>query len=289
MHQIDIFLNFFGEGRADSLSVLRLDLPDPLSGGNKSFKLKYNLEEMKRLGCNKLLTFGGAFSNHIAAVATAGKNNNIETTGIIRGDELNADSNSVLKYASGCGMKLIFVTREDYRKRNDPDFINSLHQCYGPAYILPEGGSNELAVKGCKEILSKETDDYDVIICPVGTGATLAGIIAAAKPHQKIIGIAVLKGKGYLEREVNALLKNQQVAAEWEINHDFTFGGYANPPTALYEFVNKVEKKFNLPLEPVYSGKALLAMVKIKKRNAFVGKHPLFIHTGGYAFTGYSV
>ncbi|MEO5644929.1 MAG: 1-aminocyclopropane-1-carboxylate deaminase/D-cysteine desulfhydrase [Bacteroidia bacterium] len=285
MPRIDLLNGFFGEQENNSLAVLRLDLPDPLSGGNKSYKLKYNLVEMQRQGLNKLLTFGGAFSNHIAAVATVGKKNDFETIGIIRGNELNAGSNDVLKYAASCGMKLFFVTRDEYKKRNDPDFIDSLQQRYGPAYVLPEGGSNELAVKGCMEILSRETDAYDVIICPVGTGATLAGIIAAAKPHQKIIGIAVLKGKGYLEREVNALLKNQPLAAEWEINHDFTFGGYANPHAALFEFDSKIKKKFKLPLEYVYSGKALLAMVKMKRGNAFIGKHPLFIHTGGYAFT----
>jgi len=174
--QIDSINNFFSEEENSFLDILRLDLPDPVSGGNKLFKLKYNLEEMRRLQLTRLLTFGGAFSNHIAAVATAGKKNNLETIGIIRGEELNEDSNVVLKYAASCGMKLVFISRDDYRKRNEQAFCEKLLNEFGPAYLLPEGGSNEFAVKGCKEILSQQTDRYDVIVCPVGTGATLAGI-----------------------------------------------------------------------------------------------------------------
>jgi 1-aminocyclopropane-1-carboxylate deaminase len=272
-------------GQAASLSILRLDLPDPLSGGNKSFKLKYNLVEMKRLGYNKLLTFGGAFSNHIAAAAHAGRKNNFETIGIIRGDELDKDSNTVLKYASECGMKLIFVSREEYRKRNDVQFIEELMKQYGPAYLLPEGGSNEFAVKGCKEILSEATETSDIIICPVGTGATLAGIIAAAKPHQEIIGVAVLEGKEYLEKEVARLLQNENILAKWKIEYGFTFGGYARSSPALVNFVNEAKTKYDLPLDLIYSGKTLFAIDEMKKGNAFREKHLLFIHTGGYAFS----
>lgn len=282
MPQIDVLKGFFGEDSANSLAILRLDLPDPLSGGNKSFKLKYNLQETKRLGFKKLITFGGAFSNHIAAVANAGKKNEIETVGIIRGEELNADSNAVLKYASYRGMQLIFISREDYRKRNDPDFINLLQQQYGPAYLLPEGGSNEFAVKGCKEILPAEADLFDIIICPVGTGATLAGIIASAKSHQEIIGVAVLEGKEYLENEVAQLLQNQSVQAKWKIEHGFTFGGYARSSPLLEAFVAEMKTKYNLPLEPVYSAKALYAL---KETGNKINCRILFIHTGGYAFS----
>jgi 1-aminocyclopropane-1-carboxylate deaminase len=278
--RIDVLHDFFDDG--NSLAVLRLDLPDPLAGGNKSFKLKYNLEEMKWRRLNRLLTFGGAFSNHIAAVANAGRKNNFETTGIIRGDELNADSNAILKYASGCGMKLIFVSREEYRRRNDPEFIDELLQQYGPAYVLPEGGSNEFAVKGTKEILSEATDPFDAIVCPVGTGATVAGIIAAAKPHQEITGIAVLEGAAYLEREVERLLQNEIIRAKWSIEHGFTFGGYARSSAELEKFVAEMQAKYDLPLDLVYSGKALFALREMKKGT---GKQFLFIHTGGYAFS----
>lgn len=282
MSQIDVLENFFGDGEDNSLAVLRLDLPDPLSGGNKSFKLKYNLEEMKRLGFNKLITFGGAFSNHIAAVANAGKKNNFETIGIIRGNELDNNSNTVLKFASSCGMKLVFISREDYRKRNDSEFIDELLKQHGPAYVLPEGGSNEFAVKGCKEILSAETSSFDTIICPVGTGATLAGIIASAQPHQEIIGVAVLEGAAYLEKEVATLLRNENVQAKWKIEHEFTFGGYGNSSAGLEKFIKEIKSKFDLLLDHVYSAKALYAASALKKVKT--GK-TLFIHTGGYAFS----
>jgi 1-aminocyclopropane-1-carboxylate deaminase len=281
MARIEQFTGIAGE----TLSILRLDLPDPLSGGNKSFKLKYNLAEMKRLGYNRLLTFGGAFSNHIAAVANAGRKNNFETVGIIRGDELRHDSNAVLNYATECGMKLIFVSRDEYRKRNNPEFIEELLKRYGPAYLLPEGGSNEFAVKGCREILSEGTGLFDTIICPVGTGATLAGIIAAAKPTQEIIGIAVLEGKDYLEKEVSTLLQNENILAKWKIVHDFTFGGYARSSSELEIFVNEMKSKHDLSLDLIYSGKALFAINEMKKGNALRGKHLLFVHTGGYAFS----
>jgi 1-aminocyclopropane-1-carboxylate deaminase len=280
--KIETISNFFADGI--SLDVLRLDLPDPISGGNKSFKLKYNLEEMRRQKLNRLLTFGGAFSNHIAAVATAGKKEKIETIGIIRGDELNENSNAVLKYASDCGMKLVFISREEYRKRNELYFIENILVKYGPAYFLAEGGSGELAVKGCMEILSAETDKYDAIVCPVGTGSTLAGIIAAAKGNQEIIGITVLEGKDYLEYVVRTLLENKRAIAKWKLNGNFTFGGYGNSNSVLKNFIVEMKNKYSLPLDPIYSGKTLFGIREMKKEDSLRGKNLLFIHTGGYAF-----
>jgi 1-aminocyclopropane-1-carboxylate deaminase len=260
--------------------LLRLDLPDPLSGGNKFYKLKRNLEEIRRQKKTSLLTFGGAFSNHIAAVAAAGRRAGIPTTGIIRGEELNKDSNKVLRFAAECGMQLHFISREDYRKRNDPEFVRSLAMLSDDAYILPEGGSNAFAVKGCMEILPPESAAFDIIICPVGTGATLAGIIASAAAHQLVTGIAVLEGKSYLETEVKNLLTGFSASASWQINHDFNFGGYAKTDTRLEEFI--AEMKNTLPLDNIYSGKALFAAKEIAKEAH--GKKILFIHTGGYAF-----
>jgi 1-aminocyclopropane-1-carboxylate deaminase len=280
--EIQILPDFFGK---TPLSILRLDLPDPVSGGNKIFKLKYNLVEMRKQGFEKLLTFGGAFSNHIAAVATAGKKNGFGTVGIIRGDELTEISNPVLDYASSCGMKLVFISREDYRKRNEKEFQGQLLEQYGPAYLLPEGGSNEFAVKGCMEILSEATDFYDEIFCPVGTGATLAGIIVGAKKHQLITGIAVLNGKEYLEKEVEKFLSGETVNAEWQIVHDFTGGGYGKSSPGLKDFEADMKNKYDLPLDEIYSAKTLYAISQMKKTNLLRGENPLFIHTGGYAFS----
>lgn len=276
MQQIDI--------PSGKISILRLDLPDPLSGGNKSYKLKYNLEAMRAAGKNTMLSFGGAFSNHIAALAAGGKCEKFQTIGIIRGEELNENSNAVLQFASSCGMQLHFVSREEYRRRNDADFIAELEKEFPGVYLLPEGGSNELAVKGCSEILNEESARADLIFAPVGTGATLAGIIASAKAHQHVTGIAVLEGKTYLENEVRRLLGNREIQCSWEINSDFTFGGYARSNENLLNFISEIQNQFQLPLDPVYSGKAFYAMTEILKAEKFRNAKPLFIHTGGYAF-----
>jgi 1-aminocyclopropane-1-carboxylate deaminase len=265
------------------ISLLRLDLPDPLSGGNKLYKLKYNLEEMRRFGKNTLLTFGGAYSNHIAAVAKAGKDRGFQTIGIIRGEELNPGSNPVLQFAAECGMRLVFISREDYRKKNEPGFIEQLRSQYGDFYFLPEGGSNSFAVNGCREILPPEAASFDVIICPAGTGATLAGIIASALPHQLVTGIAVLSGKNYLENEIQKLLTGYDVKCKWQVRHDFTFGGYGKSSAELEAFI-AFRKKENLPLDPVYSGKSFFAALQIAGEDPFRGKRILFVHTGGYAF-----
>ena len=271
---------------ADQVSILRLDLPDPLSGGNKSYKLKYNLQQMRDEMKSTMLSFGGAFSNHIAALAAAGKREKFASIGIIRGEELNPDSNAVLHFASSCGMQLHFVSREDYRKRNDPDFLAKLKTQFLQAYFLPEGGSNALAVKGCMEILTEESKTADLIFCPVGTGASLAGIIASAAAHQQIIGIAVLERKAYLEKEIDRLLGNRPVKSRWEINGDFSFGGYAKSNRQLDEFISRMKNEFNVPLDPVYSGKAFYAMNEILQAERFRNKKSVFIHTGGYAFAG---
>lgn len=225
-----------------------------------------------------MLTFGGAFSNHIAAVAAAGKANGISTIGIIRGEELSASSNEVLQFASSCGMELHFVSRENYRKRNDPEFLAALSPQFDDPYLLPEGGSNALAVKGCMEILPREAMTADLIFCPVGTGATLAGIIASAAAHQRVIGIAVLEGKEYLEAEVRRHLAGFDVKADWEINADFTFGGYAKTDAKLSRFIEEQP----LPLDPVYSGKCFYAMLQLAQSDNFPLRQFLFIHTGGY-------
>lgn len=276
MQQID-----FPFGR---IFILRLDLPDPLSGGNKSYKLKYNLDAMRAAGKKSMLSFGGAFSNHIAALAAGGKREKFQTIGIIRGEELNENSNPVLQFANECGMQMHFVSRENYRRRNDPDFIAELEKQFPGVYILPEGGSNEFAVKGCAEILTAESENADFIFAPVGTGATLAGIIASAKAHQRVIGIAVLEGKTYLENEVRRLLGNREVKCKWEINGDFTFGGYAKSNEALLNFILQMKTEFDLPLDPIYSGKAFYAMTEMMKGESFKDKEVLFVHTGGYAF-----
>ena len=267
-----------------SLGILRCDLPDPISGGNKRYKLKYNLEQFSSGKYSALLTFGGAYSNHIAAVAYAGKRNGFRTIGIIRGEELNRESNSILRHASHCGMELVFLSRTEYRRRNDADFAEELMRQFGNVYIVPEGGSNHWAVRGCKEILSEETVRFDDIVCPVGTGATVAGIISSAKPHQRITGVAVLEGELYLRRLIESQLSFEEHKAAWQLDSRFTLGGYAHSSQELALFIEAMRSEADLPLDPVYSGKVLFAVHQMAKMGEFVGRKVLFVHTGGYAF-----
>ncbi len=268
-----------------SLAVLRLDLPDPVVGGNKRYKLKYNLQDFRSSGSKSILTFGGAYSNHLAATAAACEQESISCIGIVRGDELNASSNRVLEFAASRGMQLDFVSRETYLKRNEQAFHEQLQVQYGNVFILPEGGSNARAVKGCTEILNSECSGYDDIICPVGTGATLAGIILSAQPHQKVTGIAILEGEDYVRGLVASFVNEHSPAVQWEIDSGHTLGGYAKSDDQLKIFNEEMFTQCQLPLDHIYSGKTLFAIHKMAVNGVFLNRKVLFIHTGGYAFT----
>lgn len=205
-----------------NLFVLRLDKIHPDISGNKWHKLKYNLEEAKKQKKDTLLTFGGAYSNHISATAAAGKEFGFKTIGIIRGEELNENENPTLRFAKECGMKLHFVSREEYRqiRINEILPIRILSQLPTPdsqLYFLPEGGTNELAIKGCAEILSHIDIPFDYVCCPVGTGGTIAGIISSLNENQKAIGFSVLKDGGFLKAEVEKLLSSPCPLREGDI------------------------------------------------------------------------
>ena len=177
-----------------ALHIKREDLLFPNISGNKYRKLKYNLEAAKAGGHKTLITFGGAFSNHLHATAAAGKQYGFRTVGLVRGEELGEKPlNPTLARAREWGMKLIFLNRKEYRLKSDPDFLKTLMESYGPAYLLPEGGTNEPAVRGCSEILTPADRDFTHICCPVGTGGTLAGLARSAQPEQRILGYPALK------------------------------------------------------------------------------------------------
>lgn len=267
----------------NSLGLLRLDLPDAVAGGNKSFKLKYHLEVFRMMGEGSILSFGGAWSNHIASLAYAGKVNGIPTIGVIRGEELNEDSNPVLRFAKECGMKLHFISREYYRQKNETESTLDFIDQFGAIYIVPEGGGGDQGVRGCLEILTPDCDTFDEIVLPVGTGTTIAGLIQTAKSHQHITGVAVLSAKDHLENEITRMMY-EKIYCTWDILHDFTLGGYANTSEELTEFISTMKTRFNLPLDHVYSGKALFALHKLTSAGSFRGKKVLFVHTGGYAF-----
>ena len=266
----------FIEKHGVNLFVLRLDLIHPTISGNKWYKLKYNLEEAKKQKKETLLTFGGAFSNHIAATAAAGKEFGFKTIGIIRGDELNEDENKILRFAKECGMELNFVSREDYKEKKIP---NSLTHQLSSIYILPEGGTNKLAVKGCAEIISHINIPFDFVCSPVGTGGTIAGIISSLKENQKAIGFSVLKGASFLKEEIEKLIPKKN---NWELNFDYHFGGYAKHTTEFLKFISNYEKQNGIPLEHVYTGKMMFGIYDLIKKNYFPkNSTAIAIHTGG--------
>ncbi|HNU58890.1 MAG TPA: pyridoxal-phosphate dependent enzyme [Aquaticitalea sp.] len=262
----------------DEISLKPDYLSHPAISGNKYRKLKYNLVEAKKLQKNALLTFGGAFSNHIAAVAAAGAVCGFDTIGVIRGDELaNVDANPTLQFAQKQGMRFKYVSRETYKKRHDAAFHKSLEQAFGSVYILPEGGTNALAVKGCEEILTKSDAGFDYICCPVGTGGTVAGLVNSCLPHQKILGFSALKGSFLKDEIIKFAAKDN-----WELITDYHFGGYAKINTELIGFINRFKARHGIPLDPVYTGKMLYGIFDMVSKGFFPkGAKILAVHTGG--------
>jgi len=247
--------------------------------GNKYRKLKYNLEAAKKLNKHTLLTFGGAYSNHVAALAAAGNEFWFKTIGVIRGEELEGkiDSNPTLSFAKSLGMTLKFVSRSDYRLKTSESFIASLKDEFADFYLVPEGGTNTLAVKGCVEILTKEDEVFDYICCPVGTGGTISGIINSSFPHQKVLGFPALK-ENFLDNEIDTFVNKNN----WQLIRDYHFGGYAKINSELIEFINEFNALHDIPLDPVYTGKMMFGIKAMIARGE-IDKHAkvLAIHTGG--------
>lgn len=261
------------------LDVLREDLNHPLIQGNKFRKLKYNLIQAKESGCDTLLTFGGAFSNHIHATAAAGKAFGFKTVGVIRGEELQYKKlNLTLQQAQYFGMEFKFISRKDYRDKNEIAFISALKNEFPTAYILPEGGTNEFAVKGCKEILDERTRTYDFICLPIGTAGTISGVICSSEMHQKILGFPALKDAGFLQDEI----KKYTDKINYEFINTYHFGGYAKFSDELITFVNDFYTEIKIPLDPVYTGKMFFGLNDMIQNEYFSkGSKILAIHTGG--------
>lgn len=267
-----------------ALYIKREDLLHPYVSGNKFRKLKYNLLEAKKMNHQTLLTFGGAYSNHIHATAYAGKKNGFKTIGIIRGEELGGENlektlsqNSTLAFAKAHGMQLFFVTRSDYKCKDTPAFIEKLTQEFGNFYVLPEGGTNDLAIKGCTEILTPQDSSFSHVCCAVGTSGTVTGIIESSKPHQQIIGFPVLK-ENYLDAEIS----KKTSATNWHLNRNAHLGGYAKVTPELVNFINSFYKKHRIPLDPIYTGKLLQGVYNEIIQGNFPKKSRILaIHTGG--------
>jgi 1-aminocyclopropane-1-carboxylate deaminase len=270
---------FLDKERNIQVYIKREDLIHPFVSGNKFRKLKYNLAEAKKRNFDTLLTFGGAFSNHIAAVAAAGKLEGFKTIGIIRGEELAIETNGnpTLKFASENGMQFEFVSREQYRTKTATDFLLHLKQKFGAFYLIPEGGTNELAVKGCTEILTEEDKAFDFIACAVGTGGTISGIIESASLHQQILGFPALKGE-FLQNEI----RNFVTKSNWRLIKGFEFGGYAKLTTELIVFMNDFLAETQVLLDPIYTAKMVFGVKSLIHDGFFPNDSKiLLIHTGG--------
>jgi 1-aminocyclopropane-1-carboxylate deaminase len=262
-----------------TLFIKREDLLHPFVSGNKFRKLKYNLEAAAAGGFETLLTFGGAFSNHIAATAYSGKQNGFKTIGIIRGDELSNkwQRNPTLKFAHGQGMRFKFVTRESYREKHQINFLKDLEAEFGSCYILPEGGTNLAAVKGCEEILAPDDAGFDIICCCVGTGGTLAGIVNASQPHQRVLGFPAIRG-GFIKEDIRKFATRQN----WDLNVAYHFGGYGKVTEPLVDFINDFKARTAIPLDPVYTGKMLFGVLELVKEGFFPERTKILaIHSGG--------
>ncbi len=262
----------------------REDEIHPFISGNKYRKLKYNILEADKQEKKTLLTFGGAFSNHISAVAFAGKEFGFNTIGIIRGDELGVDLEKTLTYnptlrmADRHGMKFKFVSRSEYRLKHSIAFVKDLKKEFGDFYLVPEGGTNKLAVKGCEEILKPSDDIFDVVCCAIGTGGTISGLINSVQTHQNVLGFPALKGD-FLEKEIKKYTIGND---NWSLIKDYHFGGFGKVNRNLIEFINRFHDETGIPLDPVYTGKMMFGIVDMIKKGFFVeGTKILAIHTGG--------
>ncbi|WP_075341567.1 1-aminocyclopropane-1-carboxylate deaminase/D-cysteine desulfhydrase [Tenacibaculum agarivorans] len=265
------------------LWIKREDLIHTYVSGNKFRKLKYNILEAKHQQKDTLLTFGGAFSNHIVATAVAGNLNGLKTIGIIRGEELGINfskviaENSTLRVAHNNGMKFEFIQRDVYRKKSTPSFIKSIKEKLGEFYLIPEGGTNKLAIKGCEEVLTNEDEKFNYICSAIGTGGTIAGLINSTKSHQQVIGFPALKGD-FLYDEIKQLVTK----TNWSLETEYHFGGYGKFTKELIEFINQFKSDTGILLDPIYTGKMIYGIVdKIKKKQFEKGSKILAIHTGG--------
>ena len=257
--------------------IKRLDLIDPFISGNKLFKLKHNVNRALLEKKNMLITFGGAFSNHILATAAYAKKKNIDCLAIVRGEEY-SELNPLLTLAKEYGMNFCFVSRKEYAKRNDNNYISELIRKYKKAFIVPEGGNNKLGVSGAEEILEKQDKSFDYIICPIGTGATLSGIVNSSKKTQKVIGVNCVNETIYINKKISQKTNKNN----WEIINEFNFGGFAKFDNLLTEYLKKFKLNYKITLDLNYTAKMFFGFEKLIERRYFHRKSKvLLIHTGG--------
>ena len=279
-----------------TVSILRLDKIHPEISGNKWFKLKYNIQKAKRENYQTLLTFGGAHSNHIAAMAAACRESGLRSIGVIRGENTNHPSPTLIN-ARENGMEIFFLERKKYSDKYSASVFRFLEEHFGKFYTVPEGGNNKEGILGCREILPEE-NYFDYVLCACGTGATYAGIVSSCKPGTVVMGINVLKGKNGLVEEVqknlSTLFSEKKISLKGNeelekviienscITDKYCFSGYAGYEQQLIDFKSDFEKMFSIPLDYVYTSKLFYATFDLMKKKKFTpGSKILIVHSGG--------
>lgn len=272
-----------------SLLVKRDDLIHEHISGNKWRKLKYNLIHAQNEKKEGIITFGGAYSNHLAATAFACKAAGLKSVGVVRGEDAD-ENNSTLLFCKQNGMTIKKISREDYKAKEEDGFLKLLHHEFQNHFVVPGGGANFYGVNGCMEIITEEKTESDVICCACGTGTTLAGITAALNENQRAIGFPVLKGGEFLAAETEKHLWYFSFDSEWvkdkkkqfEIQPGYHFGGYAKTNPELFHFIEKMKTEYHLPTDPVYTSKMLFGVFDLIEKNYFShGTRIMVIHTGG--------
>ena len=267
-----------------TVKIKRDDQIHPVISGNKWRKLKYNLAHAKKSGARGIITFGGCFSNHIHACALACQQQQLPVIGIIRG-EVQHQNNYTLAWAQHWGMQLSFVDRKTYRQRNEASYLQQLQQQYPDHFIIPEGGSNALALTGVAEVIDElnQQSEFDTLITPVGSGGTLAGLIVGDKAQHQLLGIAILKQSTYLAEQVNELLPAQAKSHKnWQVLNNYHGGGYAKFSTDDLAKIRDFSDIVGVDFEPVYSGKMILALLDLISSGYFPAQHRMvLLHTGG--------
>ena len=269
---LDLFLGH-------KIVIKREDLIHPRVSGNKFRKLKYIFQEIKKEEVSALLTFGGAFSNHLAASAYAGNNSGVHTIGIVRGDEWKKKihESATLNYCASQGMELHCISRDIYTQKEQAPIVTNLMKKIPRLRIIPEGGTEPLAVKGCLEILQSEDLNFDVICSSVGTGGTIAGLVNSSNDNQNLIGFNALNNT-----EIVRTIEELTNKKNWSIENDYTFGGYAKIKPTLISFMNDFYQQYRIPLDPIYTGKMVFGIFDLIKKDKWPwGKKILIIHTGG--------
>jgi 1-aminocyclopropane-1-carboxylate deaminase len=264
------------------VDVLRLDLLHPIISGNKWFKLKGHLQVALVSPDRPILTFGGAWSNHLVATAFAAKQLGLPSIGIIRGERAPKLS-ATLEDAASYGMSLIFISREEYARKEQPEFLRELARTYPGVYIIPEGGGGEAGILGCEDILKGiDTPKYTHILCAIGTGTTFLGLVRASAPGQQIIGVPVLKGFDTPEAIDRNNILTPQLRSRCSLLPGFHFGGYARHPQQLLDFMNRFYRETGIPSDIVYTGKLFYALEQGLSMSYFPARSRLLvIHSGG--------